>query len=147
MHEYNKRLVEVDEILNHLSEEDLLKIPEDVRKAIKDNKDKDYVWKYDETKSLKNQDLSRDTIVLLSYLNMEYLLDEGQKNLMKQIHEFNERTAEEEKKNKYNTEDLFKHELKSKKTDLPEKETSLIERKEKTWFNLFINKIKSIFRK
>ena len=31
MVDYNKRLVEVDEILNYLSEEDLLKIPEDLR--------------------------------------------------------------------------------------------------------------------
>ena len=53
MIDYNKRLVEVDEILNYLSEEDFLKIPEDVRNTIKENMDKQYVWKYDETKNLK----------------------------------------------------------------------------------------------
>ena len=55
MVDYNKRLVEVDEILNYLSNEDLLKIPEDVRQAIKDNKDKEYIWKYDISKELKEQ--------------------------------------------------------------------------------------------
>ena len=100
MIDYNKRLVEVDEILNYLSEEDLWKIPEKIRNNIKENKDKEYLWKYDETKPLKYQDVSRDTIVFLSYLNMEYLLNEEQKNLMKQIHEFNEKKLKEEKNRK-----------------------------------------------
>ena len=71
MIDYNKRLVEVDEILKYLSNEDLVKIPEDVRQAIKDNKDKEYIWKYDISKELKDQGLCKDTIILLSYLNME----------------------------------------------------------------------------
>lgn len=91
MIDYNKRLVEVDEILSYLSEEELLRIPEDVRKIIKENKDKDYIWKFDETKELKDQGLSRDTIIILSYLNMQYLLNEEQKILMQQIHELNDR--------------------------------------------------------
>jgi len=91
MSDYNKRLVEVDEILNYLSEDDLLKIPQDVRKAIKENKDKEYIWNYDETKPLKEQEVSRDTIAILSYLNMEYLLNEEQKDFMKQLHNANEK--------------------------------------------------------
>ena len=108
MVDYNKRLVEVDEILNYLSEEDLLKIPEEVRNTIKENKDKEYFWKYDETKPLKEQDVSRDTIIILSYLNMEYLLNEEQKQLMQKIHELNEKKLEEAKIEKYGVDDLFK---------------------------------------
>ena len=67
MIDYNKRLVEVDEVLKYLSEEDLAKIPDDIRQLIKENKDKDYVWKYDETKPLKDQNLNRDTIAFLSF--------------------------------------------------------------------------------
>ena len=62
MSDYNKRLVEVDEVLKYLSKEDLEKIPEDIRKLIKENKDINYIWHYDETKSLKEQWLNRDTI-------------------------------------------------------------------------------------
>ena len=61
---YKKRLVEVDEVLDHLSEENLSKIPLEIRQAIKENKDKNYVWKYDETKELKDQGLSKDTIAI-----------------------------------------------------------------------------------
>ena len=39
MIDVNKRLVEVDEILNYLSEEDLLKIPEEIRNTIKEGMD------------------------------------------------------------------------------------------------------------
>jgi len=92
--DYKKRLVEVDEILNHLSKEDLLKIPEEVRQLIKKNKDRYYTWKYDETKELKDQDVSRDTIAILSYLNMEYLLNDEQKKLMEEIHCLNELRVE-----------------------------------------------------
>ena len=107
MFDYNKRLVEVDEILNYLSEEELVKIPEEVRNCIKENKHKEYQWHYDETKSLKDQNVSRDTIVILSYLNMEYLLNEEEKQLMQQIHELNEKKLEEAKAEKYAVEYLF----------------------------------------
>lgn len=149
MVDYNKRLVEVDEILNYLSEEDLLKIPEEVRKTIKENKDKEYVWKYDETKALKDQDVSRDTIAFLSYLNMEYLLNKEQKQLMQQIHESNEKKLEEEKAGKYIVDDLFKEnktqQEETEKTE-PKDELSLVEYKE-SFFTKMISKIKSFFSK
>ena len=67
--EYEKCLVEVDEVLNHLCEEDLKKIPEDILKSIKEHKDKEYTWKYDESKELKERKFSRNTVVILSYIN------------------------------------------------------------------------------
>ena len=147
MVDYNKRLVEVDEVLNYLSDEDLEKIPEEIRNLIKENKDKDYVWQYDKTKPLKEQGLNRDTIAFLSYLNMEYLLNEEQKKLMEQIHKYNEEKAEAEKQNKYSTQDLFKDkkEIKSQITENT-KNTQMIVVKE-NFFTRIINKIKSLFIK
>jgi len=126
----------------------LQKIPEDIRQIIKENKDKEYVWEYDESKELKDQGLSRDTIIILSYLNMEYLLNEKQKKIMKQIHELNERKAEEEKSKQYSIEDLFKkskveEEKKEKKEQI--QENSLIVYKE-SFFTKMINKIKNFFK-
>lgn len=147
MVDYNKRLVEVDEILNYLSEEDFFKIPEDIRQMIKDNKDKEYVWEYDISKELKDQNLNRDTVIILSYLNMEYLLNEEQKKLMQQMHEFNEKKLEEAKVEKYGVEDLFKknkaHQEEQKET---KQEMSLVEYKE-SFFTKFIKRIKRFFHK
>ena len=148
MVDYKKRLVEVDEVLNYLSEEDLQKIPEDIRQIIKENKDKEYVWKYDESKELKDQGLSRDTIIILSYLNMEYLLNEKQKELMQQIHKLNERKAEEEKAKQYSSEDIFK---KSKPQEEEKEETNKIQENalvvyKESFFTKMINKIKNFFK-
>lgn len=149
MIDYNKRLVEVDEILSYLSEEELLRIPEDVRKIIKGNKDKDYIWEFDETKELKDQGLSRDTIIILSYLNMQYLLNEEQKILMQQIHELNDRKLEQKKAEMYSTDDLFKRNI-AEQEEIIETETkqemSLVEYKE-SFLTKIINKIKNFFKK
>ena len=89
MIEYSKRLVEVDEILKHLSKDNYIKIPKEIINYIKTNKDVEYVWKYDSSKKLKEQKVSDDTIAILSYLNMEYLLNDEQKSFVDKIHSHN----------------------------------------------------------
>lgn len=139
-----KRLVEVDEVLKYLKVDELKKIPEEIRQMIKANKDKDYIWKYDETKKLKNQNLSRDTFAFLSYLNMEYLLNEEQKKLMNQIHMENERKEEEIKSEKYKTDDLFKKNTNKIETQNRQVELEMLEYKE-NFLKRIINKIKKFF--
>lgn len=91
--EYEKCLVEVEEVLNHLDISELEKIPKDIIQVITEKKDKNYTWSYDETKTLLEQELDRGTIAILSYLNMEYLLSDEQKALMEELHRFNEKKA------------------------------------------------------
>lgn len=149
MSDYNKRLVEVDEILKYLSKEDLEKIPQDIRKLIKENKDINYIWHYDETKSLKEQGLNRDTIAFLSYLNMEYLLDEKQKSFIEQLHRLNEQKIEEKKQKAYANKDLFSKCDKPegiKQSDIQEKDTFLVEYKE-NFFTRFKNFILKLLNK
>lgn len=139
MIDYRKRLVEVDEVLKHMSKIDFEKIPENIRNIIKKIKDPDYIWVYDCNKGLCEQGLSRDTIIILSYLNMEYMLDDNQKQLMKEIHEFNEMKS-------LKVEESQKLELKFE----PQKEemTALINTEEDlSFFAKVIKKIKSIFNK
>lgn len=157
MLDYKRRLVEVDEILNHLSREDLLKIPEDVRDIIKNNKDKNYVWEYDEKKHLRDQDLNDDTIAILSYLNTEYILNEEQKNLMKQIYAFNEKKTMKEmrklnekkisdrKLEKYDVakSQLIKDEIK----EMKEADKQGITKYKGNFFVKMINKIKKLLKK
>lgn len=145
---YNKRLAEVDEILKYLPEKELLKIPDYIRQEIKDKKDKEYIWKYDDSKELKDNNLNRDTIIIMSYLNMKYLLNDEQKKFMQQVYKLNEKKLEEAKSKKYSTEELFKKN-KLQKEDLKEielvKNQALVEYKE-SFFKKIINKMKSFFR-
>lgn len=89
--EDEKCLVQVYEILNHLEDDEIEKIPERVINSIFERKDKNYIWLYDETKPLNEQALDRKTIAILSYINIEYLLNEEQKAYIKKIHESNEK--------------------------------------------------------
>lgn len=137
MVELNKRLVEVDAVLEHLSRSDYEKIPEELIEAIKQNKDAEYVWIYDETKELKDQNLSRDTISILSYINMKFLLNEKQRNYVQQIFNKNEQKLNEEKMKKYSPNEIF-----SKKNN--DNNTSIIVFKKENWYDKIFNKIKKI---
>ena len=147
MVDYNKRLVEVDEILEYFSEEDLIKIPDEVRKEIRDNMDEEYYWEYYETKSLKDQDVSKDTITILAYLNMEYLLDEEQKKLMQEIYELNEKKSEEAKAEKYSVEDLFKRNKYQEEEKGTQEVKALVKCEESKWYQKLFNKILNIFKR
>lgn len=135
MEEENKRFVEVYEILKQMSPESVMKIPKDIRNYIRDNRDEEYIWNYDKTKDFKNQNINEDTLVMLAYLNTEYMLDENQKQIMKQIYKVNQQKLEKQKGKKFNSDGLFK---KSKNKE----EKEIVEYKE----SLFM-KIKKMFKK
>lgn len=90
MIDYKKRFVEVDEIIKNMPKEDFNKIPNDLISIIKKNKDSNYVWEYDKSKKIADQNLSKDTIAILAYINTEFILENEQRMLMRNIHYFNE---------------------------------------------------------
>lgn len=135
-----KCLVELDEILKHLSNENLEKIPHEIREAIKVKKDEQYIWDYDSSKSLTSQNINRKTIAMLSYINMEYLLNEEERTLMKEIHKFNEIELEKKKKEKYIEKGMFE----SKYVE-PQEEVALMEVKKDNWYKKIVNFITKIF--
>lgn len=141
---YEKCLVEVDEVLSRLSEDELVKIPEDVRNSIKEKKAKDYNWAYDDSKELKEQNLSRDAIAMLSYLNMEYLLSDEQRKLMEEIHKENEK-----KRNAHAYQNSFgaKVEKGVEKKTVKRVEKSLMEVEKEKWYEKLFAGIQRFFRR
>ena len=146
MIEYNKRLVEVCVILKHLNKNEYDKIPKELIDRIEKNKDLEYIWNYDETKDLKNQNVSKDTIAILSYINMQYLLNEDQKKFVQEIFSENQKKIENIKKEKYDTDNLFKNK-KVEDTEVKEETHALVEYKEKTFIQKVWDKIKSVFKR
>ena len=114
MEEISKRLVEVESILKRLETEYLEKIPSEIWDFIRNNKSLDYTYEYDETKELEEQNLHIDTIAILTYINMEYLLDNSQKNEKQKILKNDEAVAEYEKRKLYNSDNMFKDTKKTK---------------------------------
>ena len=142
MEDLNKRLVEVEYILKKLEDQYIKKIPREFWDYLEENKDKNYVFNYDDNKTLVEQKLSIDTISILTYINMEYLLDEEQKKEMIEYLRKDEAIAEQEKAKIYNPDDLFKNKKQTK-----EQETSLVEVKIEKWYEKMFSFFKNIFKR
>ena len=74
-----RRLTELDVLLDYIDEEDWLKIPEDIIFYVEKNKSKKYKWEYDESKSFEEQKVHKDTFTMLTYLMVQYVADEDEK--------------------------------------------------------------------
>lgn len=148
MGELAKRLVEVEEVLSYLPYEDLLKIPEEIWNTIQSKKDKTYTWQYDENLSLKDQNLPKDTIVMLSYLNIKYLLNQEEIDFVQNLLEFNEtkKTSNLSNENKTNVVNEAVSENYSDNVQKAETKEEIVEYKTNI-FSKLINKIKSLFSK
>ena len=142
--EYAKCLVELDEILGHLEKEYLDKIPQDVRNGITEKMDKHYNWKYDESKELNEQNIDRKTIAMLSYLNMEYLLDDEQRKLMEEIHKVNEMKAKEKMRAKANN---SLNRIKEEKIELNDENVALVKTTHPKWYEKILAFLKNAFKK
>lgn len=135
---YEKCLVELDEILKYLPNEYLSKIPYEIRKNIKQKKDSNYTWNYDETKELSEQNINRETIIMLAYLNMQFLLNVEEKTVMEQFHKYNEEKVEKEKLEKYNPNNIFK----ANNTDSESNKVMLVTIEEKKWYQKIFDFLK-----
>ena len=111
--EISKRFTEVYEILKYLPKTDFEKIPKDILNFIIENKDNNYNWKIDKTKKLYEQKLNNDTIAILSYINMEFIVTDEQKQYLKKLYAYHEYKKENEKKDNSNYSDIFPKEEKN----------------------------------
>src|SRR5699024_2605968 len=81
---------EVYEILRYLSKDNFNKIPKEIIEYINENRNKEYVWNIDKNKKLYEQDLDENTIAILAYINMEYLVNKEQKQYLKKLYLYND---------------------------------------------------------
>ena len=106
--EYAKAYAELYEIIKNLSSEDQNKIPEDFVAFLKENMDTDYIFTYDDTKSLLNQDIKVETKALLVKLYQTYLAKPEEKQFWDKYNRECISLEEEQKINNYNNTDMFK---------------------------------------
>jgi len=108
----NSVYTEIWAIIERLDEKEYKKIPENIKKAIKENRDLDYNFKLNEDGLLEEQELQEETRALLYILYRDYIATEEEKHNMiqKEIKEIKQ--TEHEKKTRYDT-NVF-----SKKNDI-----------------------------
>ena len=110
---------------------------------MKENKDKEYDFKYDESKKLVEQDIYNQTKDFLSIIYIVYICNKTEKTKLLESYKETNEEIEKQKKLKYQREKLFQKEV-NKEND--EEETALVEGHESFW-TIFINKIKNFFKK
>lgn len=138
---------EIMVILSNLSNEDLIKIPNEKLEYFYKNMDNDYEYKLDDSKSFQEQNMHPITELILANLYLDYLATPTEKEKFNkvQLDYFNK--LEKEKNLKYNPNDLFKNNVKKEtiNNDNNDDNLQLIEYKESILKKL-LNKIKNIFK-
>lgn len=144
----NKGIVckETFEILMNSGEDVINRIPLKIINGLKMNMDKSYEFSIDKTKWLFEQNVCKETKLLLSSLYIEYISDEDEKERLKEkISEIN--NVKENMKIGFDEELIF-----GKQEELDEVEDkniniSLIEVKEENIIQKLFNKILRLFKK
>ena len=106
--------------------------------------DNEYDYKLDMTKEFEKQEMSDITKAILANIFRDYWATPYQKERIEAKEKYDLEKLEEEKKEKYNPDDIFKKHKEEKaieNTNLP------IEVKKETFFKKLINFIKGLFNK
>lgn len=140
--ELSNAAVEVNSLLENVSEEVLNKIPKKFIEYLKEIESYDYYFEYDTSKTLEEQHFSEEALKLIGLIYKDYLCTENEReDYMNVLNEYNF-NLEEEKREKYNPDTIFDNKKKENKKD----NTALIKYKE-TLFTKIINKIKTFLSK
>lgn len=143
---YAKAYTEVLEVIKYFPKEEYIKIPVEKIEFYKNNMDKDYNFKINPEIDLSEQNISPEANAIIVNLFTNYYATEEQKVKIKNILDINQRKEEQEKREKYNPDNIFKNrnEENKKEENIIQNEVALVEDKESI-FRRFINKIKNIF--
>ena len=140
--EYAMAYTEVIEILKHVPDEDVQKIPEEELELYRKNMDKEYNYKLDMTKEFEEQQMSETTKAILANIFRDYWATPEQKERIEAKEKNDLEMLEKDKRKKYNPDNMFegkKNETVLKSTNLP------AETKKETFFKKLINYIKGLF--
>ena len=139
---------EVDEFLSLLSENLRNEIPRKLRDFFKEEKDNSYVKNIDKNIPIKEQNLKEETLAIIAMLNLQYWCkNEEEKNRLQRIYNENEKKYQEQLKEQYNPDNLFKNRTSDaiQETETLNENVAMVEYKENI-IKRFINKIKSILK-
>ena len=143
---YARAYTEVLEMLKYLPYEELNRIPKEKIDFFERNKDKSYKFNISLEKPLAEQNISIEANSVIITLFRDYFATDTQRAKLKNILEQNEMKYQEELREKYNPDNIFKkcNQKNEINENIIQNENSLVEYKE-TFFRRFINKIKNIF--
>ncbi len=146
---YANAYKEVLVILNNLIKEDYDKIPKKYIEFLTENCNNDYEFYYDTSKTFEQQELLDDTKYILFGLFEKFGSTELQKEKIKAFKNTFYRKLEEEKKAKYNPDNIFSNQYKNSSIDNVEnnKELVLLKTNNIKWYKRIWRFLTNFFQK
>lgn len=148
--EYRNSLYELSEIFKILDKDLIAKIPEKIKNIIENEKSTNYSFDLDYSKRLSEQRLSETTELFLTTLYLKYWCNEEEKQHIVNAMRENEKIYQEELRQQYNSDNLFKYnsvESENVQEQATTQQVQMIEHKETNILKKIINKIKNILKK
>ena len=140
---YKMAYVELNEIIKHLSEDEQLKIPETFKKNLLKEMNKEYKFIFDNKKGLLGQTYMNETKALYIKLYKQYLATE--KDVWKKYDSICHSIIENEKRKKYDSNNIFKTHVEDFKSEGQTK--AMVKLEEKNIIKKIISKIKKFIWK
>ena len=144
--ELSEAAVEFNCILEYTSEELKNKIPQIFLDFLKNIQSQTYKFEYDKTKKLNEQNLKSQTRGLIALVYQDYICNENEKSEYLRKAKKIIMQKEEDKRNLYNPDDIFKN----RNRIIPEEtqtfeETRMTIVKEEKWYKKIFDLIKNFF--
>jgi len=147
--DYANSCAEVVRILDYIPYKDYKKIPKDVILHYEKNANKSCDFEYDIKRSLGEQDVSKTAKTIIAILFRDYWATLEQKNKILNYEKYETIKEETLKKEKYNSDDIFKNNYKSKIIENKNNNhgTSLVNIPSIKWYEKIRKLFKDFFRK
>lgn len=142
---YPKALKEVYIILENSEEKVKQKIPENFKKIIIRNMDKEYNANINFNYATWEDTIMEETQQILAIIYRDYLVTKEEREKLLKEESEEEKRIEQELREKYNPDNIFKKN--KEKDNSNDNNTSMIKIEEIKWYKKIISKILSIFKK
>lgn len=139
---YPKAYKEVIEILKYIPREDFKKIPDYIINNMLNEMNKDYDYKVTQFEDFEKQEMLDETKAILAVLFRDYWATDKQRERIKAKENYDIQLLEEEKRKKYDPDDLFKNRTK----EVIEENNLPVEVKKESFFKKLISFIKNCWR-
>lgn len=138
VNDYKVAVTEVLDILGHLPKGIVSKVPIKFREFLKNNSIPNYKPNFDYSKGIDNIPLKNKTKALLAVVYRDYICSEEERKKYNEILYKNEKMHQDEIREKYNVQNIFKEKEQNK-------EVQLVEYKKTKWYQKILKKIFKFF--
>lgn len=150
--EFAEASAEINEIFKYLPKEEVEKIPSKLREFFKEVSSKDYVTNINPNMPLDKQQIKEKTKDIIALIYRNYWCSEEERKELDQKLIENDKKFEEELREKYNPDNIFKNNVtttKKEESEVKEEkiEQSLVPQETGKWYQRFLDMVKRWFKK